>query len=250
VIGNLQPRGNIQCLRGAQTESELAKRCSALHGGLGGHLHRSGGAIDRVRRASNHIGTPVSCTIGKGASASLPARDASERAHANQLQAPAAQEPRTAEVDRILRKCVHCGLYTAICPTYVTLGDERDSPRGRIYLMKEMFLVAGVRRLDRRRRIGIRHHASSHLQGRYFFVRLGDHSVTARGTHPLTTPDVFLKANNTIDLHSIRAGVNVSFWNRCPRSAKASPLRRQRAAALVPTGYGHMPRGIRRQAAR
>src|SRR5215470_1585529 len=48
-------------------------------------------------------------------------------------------DPHIAEVDRILRRCVHCGLCTATCPTYVLLGDERDSPRGRIYLMKEMF---------------------------------------------------------------------------------------------------------------
>src|SRR5450755_3245911 len=38
----------------------------------------------------------------------------------------------------VLRKCVHCGFCTATCPTYVLLGDENDSPRGRIYLMKEM----------------------------------------------------------------------------------------------------------------
>jgi glycolate oxidase iron-sulfur subunit len=49
------------------------------------------------------------------------------------------ENPRTAEADRILRRCVHCGLCTATCSTYVLLGDERDSPRGRIYLMKDMF---------------------------------------------------------------------------------------------------------------
>src|SRR5512136_2632606 len=48
-------------------------------------------------------------------------------------------DPRLAEADRILKRCVHCGLCTAVCSTYVLLGDERDSPRGRIYLMKDMF---------------------------------------------------------------------------------------------------------------
>ena len=42
------------------------------------------------------------------------------------------------EAEKILRSCVHCGFCTATCPTYVLLGDELDSPRGRIYLIKDM----------------------------------------------------------------------------------------------------------------
>ena len=47
-------------------------------------------------------------------------------------------DPGIAASNEILRKCVHCGFCTATCPTYVLLGDERDSPRGRIYLIKQM----------------------------------------------------------------------------------------------------------------
>ena len=47
-------------------------------------------------------------------------------------------DPQMAESETILRKCVHCGFCTATCPTYVTLGNELDSPRGRIYLIKDM----------------------------------------------------------------------------------------------------------------
>jgi glycolate oxidase iron-sulfur subunit len=47
-------------------------------------------------------------------------------------------DPQISESNSVLRKCVHCGFCTATCPTYVLLGDELDSPRGRIYLIKEM----------------------------------------------------------------------------------------------------------------
>lgn len=47
-------------------------------------------------------------------------------------------DPHVAESEAILRRCVHCGFCTATCPTYVTLGNELDSPRGRIYLIKDM----------------------------------------------------------------------------------------------------------------
>lgn len=46
--------------------------------------------------------------------------------------------PEIEVADKILRSCVHCGFCTATCPTYVLLGDELDSPRGRIYLIKDM----------------------------------------------------------------------------------------------------------------
>ncbi len=53
------------------------------------------------------------------------------------------QDPDIRESEKILRTCVHCGFCTATCPTYVLLGDELDSPRGRIYLIKSMLESGG-----------------------------------------------------------------------------------------------------------
>src|ERR1700741_94380 len=52
--------------------------------------------------------------------------------------APQLADSDTSVSEKILRACVHCGFCTATCPTYVLLGDELDSPRGRIYLIKDM----------------------------------------------------------------------------------------------------------------
>jgi glycolate oxidase iron-sulfur subunit len=64
-------------------------------------------------------------------------------------------DPDIASCNQVLRSCVHCGMCTATCPTFLLLGDELDSPRGRIYLMKHMLEEGGpateevVRHVDR-----------------------------------------------------------------------------------------------------
>jgi len=62
------------------------------------------------------------------------------------------QKPHIQEAERILRTCVHCGFCNATCPTYQLLGDERDGPRGRIYLMKELLRAATMTTRSPKRR--------------------------------------------------------------------------------------------------
>ncbi len=58
--------------------------------------------------------------------------------------------PQGQRADRILRNCVHCGFCNATCPTYQLLGDERDGPRGRIYLIKQVLEGSAVTQLTQR----------------------------------------------------------------------------------------------------
>jgi glycolate oxidase iron-sulfur subunit len=53
-------------------------------------------------------------------------------------------DPHIAEAEKSVRACIHCGICTATCPTYVLLADERDSPRGRIMLMQQMLEEGGA----------------------------------------------------------------------------------------------------------
>jgi len=99
--------------------------------------------------------------------------------------------PEGAEAEAILRKCVHCGFCTATCPTYQILGDELDSPRGRIYLIKQVLEGEPVTRstqihLDRC--LTCRNCETTCPSGVQYgnLVEIGRHIVDARVERPTT----------------------------------------------------------------
>ena len=103
-----------------QSRGEGACRFSAAAAGACG-ADPSGSSKDSTRAGSS---TPAECTKAFD--------------DADQLLRGGAGRSAMREANNILRTCVHCGFCLATCPTYLLLGDELDSPRGRIYLAKEM----------------------------------------------------------------------------------------------------------------
>src|SRR3954466_6698139 len=76
--------------------------------------------------------------FGSGGGAPRPPSRSEETTVQTNFSLAQLADPAMAASEKILRSCVHCGFCTATCPTYLLLGDELDSPRGRIYLMKDM----------------------------------------------------------------------------------------------------------------
>ncbi|HEX2841666.1 glycolate oxidase subunit GlcF [Hyphomicrobium sp.] len=110
------------------------------------------------------------------------------------------RDPRVAEADRILKRCVHCGLCTAVCSTYVVLGDERDSPRGRIYLIKDML----ERRDEHAPSEQVRHHVD----------------------RCLTCLSCMTTCPSGVDYLHLVDAARAEIEERCPRSFKDRMLRR------------------------
>jgi len=145
------------------------------------------------------------------------------------------QDQRLADADRILRRCVHCGLCTAVCSTYVVLGDERDSPRGRIYLMKDMF------ESGRDPSVEVRHHIDRCLSclscmttcpSGVDYMHLVDHARTyieERGTRPTKTRMI----------RSLLARI-VPYPRRFRLALKAAPLGRPFRGALRRLGFAEL----------
>jgi glycolate dehydrogenase iron-sulfur subunit len=125
------------------------------------------------------------------------------------------------EADAILRKCVHCGFCTATCPTYLLLGDENDSPRGRIYLVKQLLEGAEVTAKTQ-----------LHL----------DRCLTCRACETTCPSGVRYGRLADIGRNIVEARVPRSPWQRAKRAALATVLpRRALFAALYRIGRALRP---------
>ena len=132
-----------------------------------------------------------------------------------------ANTPEGQTAESILRKCVHCGFCTATCPTYQVLGDELDSPRGRIYLMKQMLEGHEVTEKTR-----------THL----------DRCLTCRSCE--TTCPSGVEYGKLIDIgrHIVEKEVPRSFTERLTRQALISVLpNRPLFTALLKVGQAFKP---------
>jgi glycolate oxidase iron-sulfur subunit len=130
--------------------------------------------------------------------------------------------PEGREADAILRKCVHCGFCTATCPTYQVLGDDLDSPRGRIYLIKRA--LEGAEVTDRTR---------LHL----------DRCLTCRACE--TTCPSGVRYGRLVDIGRavVEERTRRSPWDALKRALLAFALPRTRLFAVL-LGLGRLFRGV------
>ncbi|MBI4124049.1 MAG: glycolate oxidase subunit GlcF [Betaproteobacteria bacterium] len=155
------------------------------------------------------------------------------------------------EADAILRKCVHCGFCTATCPTYQLLGDDLDSPRGRIYLMKRVLEggpLSGRTRLHLDRCLTCRACESTCPSGvRYGrLVDIGRAVVEARTTRPL--PDRTARALLSFALPRARLFGAALKLGRLARPLLPGFMKRKILPARAP-GEWPAPRHARRMLA-
>src|SRR5678810_136260 len=113
--------------------------------------------------------------------------------------------PEGQEAEAILRNCVHCGFCLATCPTYQLLGDELDSPRGRIYLIKQV--LEGVQPSER---------TQLHL----------DRCLTCRACETTCPSGVQYGRLADIGRELVEARVPRSPWQRAKRSALRTAIPR------------------------
>ncbi|UOD49209.1 glycolate oxidase subunit GlcF [Orrella daihaiensis] len=156
------------------------------------------------------------------------------------------ETPLGQEAEEILRRCVHCGFCTATCPTYQVLGDELDSPRGRIYLIKEMLEGAAVTestQLHLDRCLTCRNCETTCPSGVEYgkLIDIGRQIVDERV--PRSTPEKIKRESlrRTLNAswfgHAYKLGQSVRQW--LPESIKRKVIARQ-SAGVIPENRGHV----------